>query len=151
AEVLDGALAVEERLQEGQPCRVGERSKALGDDLEGLARERSLRRLARHRQPRRSTGAAQVEAATPPAAQVAAPASAGPAAPRFPGILSRRRAMPHVPVAPANVNPAPMKAARPRNHGWTSTPRPTPSSTTLPAMSCTCRSTGSRLRPSRRG
>src|SRR5262249_47431210 len=132
---------------------VAERAEPPREVLQGLARERRLRRLPRHRQLREPVGAAQVGggAAPPPAAHTAAGLSAGAAMGRFHGIFRSTSAIPPVPVAPAKVRPPPTNAGTPRNHGLTSTPSAVPARTRLPAMSCTWRSTARRLRPSRTG
>ena len=98
-----------------------------------------------------SVGAAQVVVAPPPAAQTAGDPLDGTGGGRFHGIFSRTSARPQVPVAPANVSPAPKNAEMARNQGLTSVPSVTPVSTMTPAISCTWRSTGRRLRPSRTG
>ena len=56
---------------------------------------------------------------------------------RFQGIRANSFAMPHQPVAPANIKPAPTNAERPIKPGVTSTLSRTPSNTKLPAVNCT--------------
>ena len=51
---------------------------------------------------------------------------------RFQGILMSSKARPHVPVAPANVSPAPKNAAITRNHVLANAPSVTPVSTISP-------------------
>src|SRR3546814_4720568 len=56
--------------------------------------------------------------------------------------------MPHQPVAPASISPAPTKAESANKPGPTRKPSATPSRTSPPAASCTCRISSSGWRRS---
>src|SRR6516164_1880420 len=124
-------------MEQRQAGGITERPKPSREDFEGFARERRLRALPGHGQRPGPVGAAHVGIAPPPAAHTAAGPAGETGGSRFQGILSRTSARPHVPVAPANVSPAPKNAAITRNHGLTNTPRATPVSTMVPAISWT--------------
>src|SRR5262245_17711159 len=132
AQLLDGPVPVEQRLEQGQTGRIAEGAEPLSDDLERLPGQRRFRGAAGHAQ--RSGGAGAAHAEPPPAAHTAPP-SEGIASGRFQGSLNRTCASPQVPVAPANVSPAPKKAAMPRNHGFTRVPRAMPVKIIEPAIS----------------
>ena len=60
--------------------------------------------------------------------------------PRFQGIRANNRPMPQVSVMPAKTSPAPTRAERTTNAGWTSQPSNAPKQTSNPAAIRTCRS-----------
>jgi len=54
-------------------------------------------------------------------------------------MIANRCAIPHQPLTPAKVRPAPTKADRPKKAGDTVSPSTTPASTSEPAAIWTCR------------
>src|SRR5215510_8282423 len=86
AQLLDGPVTFEQRLEQGQTGRVTERAEALRNDLERLSGQGRLRGSVGHAQCSSVPGAAHVE--TPPAAHTAPP-SAGIASGRFQGSLNK--------------------------------------------------------------